>query len=325
MNSPVKRPTRPIFRRVNPQRQLKREPVRKRVDFRHLPPYPRKPPNCLREDQPVTVCIALGCDISEAAGSPPKLILVTDQMVSTVVSSAEISSKIRFLSPGWYVMFAGNDVTSVDVIIGKTKALLADIPEPKSGRLIAKLREAYQSTRRTRINDSILSSYNWDIDKFMTDGRRLLGPSEFSSRLYQIEQFSLDCSFLVAGFHSDTATHPTLFRIDNPGVLTAEVLTGYAAIGTGATRALAYLDWRHQSWRLSLQESVYNAIAAKSLAESALGVGPGTSAMIFERGQPRARSLNNEEISAIKRLWENEEACLRPANLKDRVGEILGL
>jgi 20S proteasome alpha/beta subunit len=221
-------------------------------------------------------------------------------------------------------MFAGMDVSSAENVINKARHLLKGSAQPTSLEISQRMREAYQSTRRTRIEDTLLSSCRWDIDYFLKNGRRLLGQAEFSSRLYQVEQFDLGCSFLLCGFFPEDADAPLLFQVDNPGFVTPQTLTGYAAIGSGSTNSLAYLDWREQTWALSMEQSLYNCIAAKSLGESALGVGAGTTGLVLTRGNPDPRNLKRREIEAIKEIWSKEEAAIRPLNVRDRVSRILG-
>jgi hypothetical protein len=219
-------------------------------------------------------------------------------------------------------MFAGNDVSWAENVITVARQSLAMVPHPTSLDVSQKLREAYQTNRTTKIKDLFLSSYGWDLNCFMQYGRALLGQTQFDNLLYQVNQFDLGFSLLVGGFLDVDASQPMFFQIDNPGAVTPVMLTGYVAIGTGKTSALSYLDWKHQTWHLSLQESLYNGIAAKSLAESDLAVGPGTSVLIVERSGDH-RFLVPDEIQQIKDIWLNEEASIRPPNLEQRVAAIL--
>jgi hypothetical protein len=293
-----------------------------RLDCHRRRLYPPKPQKRFREDE-VTVCIAIACDCFCAPPIKPKLVLITDQMISTETSSTEIGGKVRQVAKNWYAMFAGNDVTHAENVLAKAKNSLAGGTWPDSLQVSQHTTHAYQLCRETKIKSTLLASYDWDIDYFMKNGRRLLGQAEFTTRLYQIEQVDLGCCFLIAGFTPREEEVPTMFCLDNPGTVRPETLTGYSAIGTGARNALAYLDWRRQNWRLPLEESIYNGIAAKALGESALGVGPGTCALILERGAERPRALKPQEISAIKELWLKEEAPARPKDLKARISAIL--
>ncbi len=318
MNRPLLAPTRPYLRR----------PVPKPFDLRRKPPYPPNPQRdrCPRE-RSVTVCISIACDCFHSP-MVPKFILIADQMISTVTSSTQVGIKIRWLSKGWYVMYAGTDVSMVETIIAKAQNSLAARPTiARASEVSQEMRNAYQVTREQKVRDAYLSSFHWDINQFLQDGRRLLGEANFTNLLFQIEQFDLGCSFLVCGFDSQNATNPMFFEVDNPGVATPQMATGHAAIGSGAPNAISYLDWRGQSWSLSLEESVYNGVAAKALAEKAIGVGPETSTigLILERGQESGRPLTAGDLQPIRDIWSNEEANVRPPNIKERVAIILGL
>jgi len=296
-------------------------------DIRRRPPYPRILPKSKLREKLVSVCIAIGCD---ARTQNPKYILIADMSLSTVTSSTQYGVKFLPLGKGWFAMFAGQDVSlAPDIIADAARALArtrAENPGVNSKQVSEAIKNSYQTFRRTRITDLYLSSYQWTLEYFLQNGLSLLGSSDFTSLRYQIDQYDLQCSFLVCGFDNDKTKSPKLFQIDNPGYLTPRTITGgYAAIGSGASNAVSYLDWRKQSTLTSLAISVYNGIAAKSLAESALGVGPGTAVVICEKGRERWRILSDDERNGIKDIWLNEEAKVRPRNMESRLNKILGL
>jgi len=325
MNSRCVRPPDQVLRWLRYQHQQPKPLPRKPVDFHRRPPYPSRPHKPAKQEEPVTVCIAISCDCYQGPAVIPKFVLIADRMLSTVTSSTQVGIKIRGLATGWYAMFAGNDVSMVENIGNTAASALAKTGAPTSLEVSQEMRKAYQYNRRKQIRDLYLSTYDWEIDYFLQHGRGLLGDADFSSLRYQIDQFDLNCSFLVCGFNNPQSVTPMIFGVSNPGVATPQMLTGYSAIGSGASNALSYLDWRKQSWSTSLWDSLYNGIAAKSLAETALGVGAGTTALIYERGANSARYLTSEEITDIKQMWSLEEANVRPIDLKARIFRILKL
>ncbi len=271
---------------------------------------------------PLTVCIAIACDCTVNPQGNPKLVLVTDKMVSMDISSSE-GLKIRPLGSGWSAMLAGNDVSMATPIIGTTRAKLQDSKDYSDSGVAGAIVDVYQQYRRQQIRHTFLSSFGWTLDEFLARGRASFPEGHYLNLLYEIERFDLGCQFLVSGFRSKEALIPSMFFVNNPGVIIPDELTGYSAIGTGASNAISYLDRREQRAWLPLAESVYNGVAAKVLAEKALGVGTKTTVLIMERGIEEPTWVEDEQIEAIKEIWNKEEADIRPNNLKTRVSKIL--
>lgn len=270
----------------------------------------------------MTVCIAIACQSIE----PPRIILITDHEVTTGSSSSDTMPKIRMLCPGWAAMFSGDDIRMVDIIVMECQAQLRGAP---GQRVAEAMRVSYQGIRRKQIQDWHLSHYNWDMDKFLQLGLASLGETHHDRILAAIEGFDLECEFLVSGLteahhmsdSATTRTAPVLFKVRNPGVFT-ELAPGYAAIGSGESAAVAYLDSRRQGPHLSYVECLYNGIAAKTLAERANGVGERTTVAVLSPGGAPIL-IEEKAVEAIKDMWRKEEFDVRPVRLKERVSEIL--
>ncbi len=271
---------------------------------------------------PMTVCIAMACDCAEKPQGQPKIVLVTDRMLSMEITSSE-ALKIRPLGRGWSVMFAGNDVSLVTPVIGNARAKLEESQNYSDSSLASAMVNSYQRIRRKQIQHTFLSSFGWTTDELLAKGLASFPEAHYLTLLYEIERFDLGCQFLVSGFRSEEALLPSMFFVSNPGVFVPHELTGYAAIGTGATSAISYLDRREQGPWMSLAECVYNGIAAKDLAEKALGVGTGTTVLVMKRGAEEPIWLEDDQIEAIKEIWKKEEANIRPSGLEARVSKIL--
>lgn len=255
----------------------------------------------------------------------PKILLVSDCMITTVTSSTQETFKVNPISEEWYAMYAGEDVSMVDKICRLAYDILAPLEAASAANVESVMRQAYQIVRKKQIEDHYLSTYGWDMEQFLKGGRATFGDSEFSQLRYQIDQFDLKCEFLVSGFDIQDRLSPTLIRIQNPGESMPCILS-YAAIGSGSPAALIYLDSRKQSNRMSLGQSIYNGIAAKAFAESAgaLGVGQQTDLVIIESGERLPVRPNREQIEQIKDIWQKEEADIRPLDVDKRVAKILG-
>lgn len=269
----------------------------------------------------MTVCIAIACEAGTNS-EKPKLVLVMDTMLSWDISSSEVTLKSSRLRKNWHAMFAGMDVSLVDVVMGHARTDLKELQEANDTAIARVMVNSYQEVRRKQIEDIYLSSFSWTIEKFLRDGKKLLQPSQHAYLFDKIQRFDLNCAFLVSGF-SPKAKAQTIFHVENPGVLRPAQPKGYAAIGTGAINALGYLERREQASWVTLPTSIYNGIAAKCLAEKALGVGKETVVIVTEKGEEQAKFVRAETVNEIRRMWEIEESPIRPQNLEQRITKLL--
>jgi hypothetical protein len=272
----------------------------------------------------VTVCLCVACDCGEQNPSVnPKLIMASDTLLSMGITSTEVL-KGRALAPSWGVMIAGDDLTYAEQAISAVRLTLKGKTATYREVAMAMTR-SYQDVRRSQIEDVYLSSYGMDMATFLQQGPDFPSTTKRQSILDDIDKFDLGCEFLVSGFRPDNPT-PRIFEVHNPGRFIPQNLLGYSAIGSGATNAISYLARRSQRDRTTLGTSIYNAIAAKRLAEKALGVGDSTVVYILEYGkyeQDDLKWLSKGQIIAITTMWEKEEAFIRPHNLEERICSIV--
>lgn len=314
-------------RNHSPQRVYQKQVKHKfpaRVDFPYHYPYPRTIKEQRRGGK-MTACIAISCDCNQPK-VPPKFVLVTDGMVSTVLSSTQEAFKVRQLCNGWYTAYSGDNTGWVDEITRLVYGILEPQIQPTIGNVEYAMAEAYQHVRRKLITDQFLSTYEWKLAEFLQKGRQKLGDSGFAQLRSEIDRVDLGCEFLVCGFDTQQKEEPILFHVMNPGVVTPyDNASGYAAIGSGGPSATAYLDWRRQKSTTPVGESLYNGIAAKCFAEAAgaLGVGPKTDVVIVEQHADNPRRLSDAEVKSIEEIYQREEAGIRPANIDERIYTIL--
>jgi hypothetical protein len=265
----------------------------------------------------VTVCIAAICE------SGSKIVLVSDRMLSTVSTSTEIGLKVRKLHQDWYAMFSGDDISQVEMVQGA--ANLAKKESVTALDAVHAMRAAYQTVRRQQIQDNFLSTFKWDVDKFLSQGKNKIPAAEYSNLWYKIETFDLGCQFLVAGFsRKPTSSRPSavIFEVVNPGVVRPCTAVGWGVIGSGYPNAWAHLARRKQASYLSLARTLYYSISAKRLAESALGVGRETSVFIMSPDGEHTW-VGDSKVRKICQMWDEEESEIVPADLDERIPEIL--
>ncbi len=292
------------------------------IDRRPWTPYRRSQRLSDFLGWPMTVCIAINCDELKE-GRSPKLILITDMMASGSTTSIETAVKIRHIHQGWYAMFAGNDISALQLVIGPASRAVRNKEVADESIVAIELVRAYQIIRRKQVEDQILSPFGIKIADFLKEGAKYFPPAQYSQLFYQVETFDLGFEILVVGFRKGATSKPNIFHIQNPGTFRPDELLGFAAIGTGALNAISYLATREQTPFDSFELSLYNGIAAKAMAEKAPGVGPKTMVVFLEAGQEKARELGDEQVRAIQTMWKKEEGDVRPKNLQGKVEEIL--
>lgn len=274
----------------------------------------------------MTICIAVTCQCYKN-NLPPALVLVLDTAISLGgMTSVESGVKGSRIGDTWHAMYAGDDVSHVSEVIFQVCEYLIERKNESVESVRSSVSEAYQSVRKKRIEEIYLSPLGWNLEQFISKGKKLLPGSEYSRLLNEIQRYDLGCEFLIGGFDPKWKYTGLIFHVVNPGTVIPNDVFGFAAIGSGATAAYAYLARREQYKGLSLPETVYNAIGAKIFAEKAIGIGKQTIALVFEKDKAKESPgmLKPAIVSAIREMWETEEDAVRPINLEKRVTELLG-
>jgi hypothetical protein len=276
----------------------------------------------------LTVCIGIACDLA-GTDSGPNIVLISDRQICFGPTSTDTGMKTLTLCKDWRLMFAGNDIGMVRPVAYLAGSTLVEKGTTDLPDVIHAMVDAYQAIRRRSIEDTYLSSWGWKIEDFRNSGKALLPETHFQNLIYEIERFDLDCEFLVCGLPCTAASgnrafyFPEIFYVNNPGIFSVvEDSLGYAAIGSGNTLAMAYLAQRRQMPMLTLEESVYNGIVAKHVAERSMGVGQETIVEIMYPGK-QDRMLSNEKIETITEMWKQQEENSRPKNLREKMAEVL--
>jgi hypothetical protein len=270
----------------------------------------------------MTVCIAVACDC-ETDNRNPKLILASDTLLSLGYTSAEVAFKARKLCTDWGIMIAGEDISHAMSVIDTAKGILEDKKGVAAGTVSDAVTEAYQIIRRSQLEDMYLKTYDLTMKEFVKEGKDFFPEVHHLELLNEFRRYDLGCQFLVAGFSHEKASRANFFMVENPGTASIFDDFGYCSIGSGSPNALAYLSRRGQSPVTSFEQSLYNIIGAKSLAEKATGVGANSTLVVQERGKT-SHIPDFEKLSTIERIWKTEEEPFTPPNLIARIIEILG-
>lgn len=273
------------------------------------------PYNQIKEPTPadwgigMTVCIASLCKQQKC------LVGIADAMVSTVDMSAD-NLAIKFISLGgkWVAMFSGNDISPVTPILKSVRPIVRDSEKETLGEVVDAFQKAFRAAILNKAESIILSRFGMDMNDFRTNGLANFGSDIFTRLVYEIEQISLDLTFLVAGFDLEDPAYSDgyIFTIQNRGEVTHYDVPGFWAIGSGQTAALGTLfGVRGNITYKSLDDLVYVLAKAKFNAESAPGVGQ--KATVFVLQSDGSRYLIHD-LTPLKTIWEKE----RPVDVTEK-------
>lgn len=193
--------------------------------------------------------------------------------------------KARPIHKKWRAMFAGDIATAHSVLermlIGAATAPDEDLWATQIKEIC---RDAYLAERVQHAEDLVLGTFGVKMADFLQRGEAMFGSVACQLLRDRLQQVSLDVECLVAGHDRNGAPH--IFAVSNPtfespSVIQDHTSIGYWAIGSGAYLALSSLAARNHSWRMHTHTALYNLCEAKFAAESAVGVGKETVAVVI--------------------------------------------
>lgn len=247
----------------------------------------------------MTVCIA-GISYSNPQ---PFILAACDRKLSFFggwISAEGIATKLSGLNKDWTVMFAGPTSPMVALIDGIRERV--EKLRPTNFRPFARIcRDVYRAERKLLIESEVLGNY--DIDNYAEyAAMRKTDPSfhsEVSKKITEVEQ---EWNLLFAGF--DRRRRPHLFTITENGAIGFYDAVGYAAIGSGALRALLALSSYPFEKALPLSMAIFGLVAAKFAAESTEGVGEQTVLTVLEPRTERSPAFNDITIKSLRHMWK---------------------
>jgi 20S proteasome alpha/beta subunit len=222
----------------------------------------------------VTVCIA-------AIASDGHIVTASDTLISwgNFVSSDATSVKVEPFHGSWLAMMSGDMSQCLPIVERATEKLEG---KPSTLSIIKRgFREAYKEHLAETAADQVLSNYNMEMKEFKKNGAKIFTPEVFNSLNQEIKAVSLDCSFLVYGF--DERGFPHILSVEPPGKVASFDKPGFWAIGSGSFAATGMLFSLHQSVDCSLNETIFDVLAAKFMAETPGVVGEHTHFYVHEK------------------------------------------
>jgi 20S proteasome alpha/beta subunit len=293
-----------------------------------ISPLKRKPwPwNTLPEPRPadwgigMTVCIAGHNFKSKKLKEHDCIICVSDSMVSTLDMSADgIARKIQRITQAWNGMFAGQDMSYLTPIRQSVAKYLAEATHPaKVDVMVAAFTNAYKEQLKIKAETEVLGTLGYTLEDFKAKGLEQLGAETFGRMLYEIQQQTIDLTFLIAGYDGED---PHIFTVSSPGKVEHYSELGFWAIGSGQTHALGSLFNLNVPVRfLSRASALYRLCEAKFNAENALGVGENTVVSVVEPNKKQDMIFGAE---ALRPLWEKTRVLAVPSDAENVADKLL--
>jgi len=240
-----------------------------------------------------------------------------------MASADDLAVKFTSVGNRWVAMFAGNDISPVVPILKTVKNLVSECQEESLEQIVDFFRTAIRKERTNRAEAIVLSKFDLSMAEFRSEGLANLGSDLFTRLTYEIEQVSLDLTFLVYGFEGTEDPDAHIFSITGSGEVSYYDIGGFWAIGSGQTSALgALFGLRSSVIYKQLPDALYLLGKAKFSAESALGVGKETIAFVLEANSDRYL-VHPAEMQKIKVIWEASRAPDVPIEVDAAVPEIL--
>lgn len=225
----------------------------------------------------MTVCIA------SIAAKSKAIVMVSDKAVAyggnSLVPMVADTGARKFLRIGntfWYALIAGDPSFAFQVIKTTEKTLLrrsdCNFSDTVDGMMHC-LRSSYQKSREAAVEDRILRprllSKNLVVARPTTV--QPLGEEITLAVMTLAKEFKTDSSLLVCGFDANRAPH--IFSVTNPGKCDLHDITGFYAVGIGATTAIARLLILEAREEDRLELALYQSFDAKVNAEIVEDVG----------------------------------------------------
>jgi len=269
----------------------------------------------------MTVCIA-------ATVLQEYVVTISDRKVSMpgFFSADHVMDKIDPVHPSWAAMVSAEDVTDAIPIWDKVRKKLGfeaglkgpRPPEKKVDEVSSAFISAFQEERKERITNQFFATYGWTPEKFLAEGRKVLGLSLFTDLWNKVHQFRIGCDFLVAGFDANKEAH--IFTAEDPGICKSYGSLGFWAIGSGQQQALAsiFFSFKDVNTNPVFESILYDLCAAKFMAESAEGVGEATNILVHRFGE-RPKFMPDAGVKAMRDAWEKHGRPRTPEGIAEIV------
>lgn len=273
----------------------------------------------------VSVCVVARYLVRDGSD---KLVCIADQRVSFGDFSGEhLTLKSTPISPGWAVLFAGNDVEHAQPIIVAAEKMAALAVKKYNRELeadeVAELvDQSYSAHLERQIANKHLRKHKFTSESFLNTGKTKCTPEVYLKTWDRISGEKLSLRFIVCGF--DEARKAHIWLVDGEHAPTSYDTIGFWSIGRGAPAALSSIAFHISETKgfSSLEETVYVALTAKFMAETASDVGPSTFGVVLSHPDEKTPViiLRQAVIDGIRKLWKKSGRPRIPRSVPTQVG-----
>lgn len=277
----------------------------------------------------MTVCIAAACDSGKV------IVTATDGLLSlgSVVGDT-MAAKIIWKGE-WQFMYAGTP-SNTAMILGEVDEIAQADDEALTRRNVQRtVRSAYMRVTSRLGSFNALLPFNMTIGEFKKRGLAALGEQWHAEISNQIRHATsqINEQLLVVGWGIAPAS-AMLYEIGPYGDQNHSY-GGVAVIGSGSTVAQSSLLMFGQGRHRTLAETIFNVAMSKFASEKSveLDVGRKTAICVSRKaveGGPYAfqsESLNDDEISELRKVWNEDVRPKMPLNgrlVANRIAQRLG-
>ncbi len=230
--------------------------------------------------------------------------------------------KSRRIGRKWAVMFAAEDATAFlpvvdevhDTLLGTSSSM--DQSEDHSyGTVTRAVRAAYEQEFTERFFREHLSRFGYaSIAEWRQTGFAEMGKDLYHQYAAALAKYDLGLELLGYGFNQ--LGNGFIFEVANPGKVISHNLRGYAAIGSGSLMALAALNRKPKTDRLT--ETIYRLLDAKISSETARDVGK-TTYVIVLGSDGTFRLMKQPVIEKLREIWLEEQRQPDPSEALDMI------
>ncbi len=269
----------------------------------------------------VSICLAA------FFGNGEGIVVASDEKVSFGNYSAENAAiKTQPLLKNWEVLYAGDDVEHVPVIIRRARHLLKDFKKPPNiGEIVGALDTAYKERIHHEIEARVLRKHGFTVDTFRDRGKQKCTATVYNNLCERISRVEVSLKFLLCGF--DTIGQGHIFEVNGQSAPRCYDHIGMWAIGSGAHAALSSLAFQKDSGNYresSMEQVIYHVCEAKFMAESSGDVGRDSTILLVLMKDKSTKWIPPSIInSKIKAAWKKEGAPRIPENICGDIGKVV--
>jgi 20S proteasome alpha/beta subunit len=249
----------------------------------------------------MTVCVAALCDDRKG------IVIAADKMIGlgTIESEADIH-KIFKIHENWWVMLAGDDISSAFDIIDHAKQKLAQVQSIDIDAAVRAVVQSYGEKRSSEAEAIHLIPRGLTLEQLNSPASANAIPDTLRVELREkISSHYLGVCLLVVGFDVKKKGHIfSVWDAVERGRPCRHDIPGYHAIGSGAHGAIYMMAYRNVSPAMQIREALYYVAEGKYFGEFASGVGLRTDLYILRAGKPRIRIAESTVDRKLMKLCQ---------------------